>query len=150
MTHTNIDTILQAFRTRRNYYATLLQLSKNQQMYIETEDYTQLLALLGEKQQVLSRLEELHTEQPQLTAQWKACREVIDAATLSDAEHLLAEMETILTELKQKETTSTDTLLTQKAITEQEIQEVISGEQTHDAYRDQLGTVTSRYINLET
>lgn len=150
MTNTNINTILQAFRIRRNYYATLLQLSQNQQKYIAAENYTQLLALLGEKQQVLSRLEELHQQQPQLTQQWKACRNTIDEATRSDAEHLLAEMESILTELKQEENESTNHLLVKKQMTEQELQEITQGEQTHDAYRDQLGTVTHRYLNLET
>lgn len=150
MSAIDIDSILQTFRTRRNYYATLLKLSQNQQKFIATDDYTQLLSLLDEKQQVLSRLEELHQQQPQLIQQWKECKAGIDPLTRSDAEHLLAEMEAILTELKQEEHLCTNNLIEKKTATEQSLQEVNQGENTHDAYRDQLGTVTHRYLNLET
>jgi len=150
MTTECMTTIIQAFRTRRDYYANLLDQSKRQQEFIDNADYTQLLALLGQKQQILSRLDELNQQQPGLMDDWKAQRDNIEAATRSDVEHLLEEIESIIKQLMQEEQSSTQTLIVQRDQTEKQIQDVTTGANVNNAYRDQLAPTTHKHLNLET
>ena len=65
---------LQTFADRRQCFSDLLELSRRQLGLVESDDYAQLLGLLGGKQRIIGRLEALGRARPQLWDEWRAAR----------------------------------------------------------------------------
>ena len=139
---------LEIFRGRRDGYRALLELSHRQQTLIEADDYTELLAVLGRKQVLLSRLEDVNRRYPDLREQWQASRSALPAEHRSTCEHLLAETEHCLAELLLVEQSSTESLTTRRDATQHELQAIARGSQAHEAYRDHLAPVTHRHLDI--
>jgi hypothetical protein len=127
---------LRIFQTRRDYCQALLELSREQSELIATDDYTQLLVLLGRKQRVLGRMEELSRRQPQLWQRWKGERDQLDPPTRAACEASLADAEAILGELNRLEQTSTEHLARRRDETRRQLESLSQGVRVHDAYRD--------------
>ena len=66
MTLTNLNDILQVLKERRTHCRELLDLSRRQNRVIEANDYSTLLNILGHKQRLLGRLDELKRRHPEL------------------------------------------------------------------------------------
>lgn len=141
--------ILRLFETRREHCRNLLELSRRQIELIDGDDYTQLLSVLGRKQRILGALDELKMQHPQLMQRWQAQRTTADATMRDDCEHVLAETETILAELIKEEDDSTRRLTQRRNATQQKLQTISKGTQTHQAYRDSLAPVTHRYLDVD-
>ena len=122
------------FRVRRDYCRALLELSRGQDTLIETDDYTQLLVILGQKQGILGRMEELNRGQPRLWETWRAQRGQLDAGTRALCETLLEETQTVLAELHQQEHLSTERLASRRNETRLELATIAHGARAHDAY----------------
>ena len=69
------------FQDRRQCFADLLELSRRQLQLVETDDYPQLLGLLGGKQQILGRLEAISIREPRLWDEWRRERDRVALAT---------------------------------------------------------------------
>ena len=122
------------FRVRRDYCRALLELSRGQDVLIETDDYTQLLVILGQKQGILGRMEELNRGQPQLWETWRAQRGQLDPGARALCETLLGETEAVLAELHDQEQASTERLAQRRNATRLELTTLTQGVRAHDAY----------------
>lgn len=140
--------ILSVLNARRQHCRNLLDLSKRQRTLIDASDYSQLLSILGQKQRLLGRLDEINKDYPDLKTRWKQVRDTGDAEWRDDCEHVLAETESLLAELIEEEQNSTDHLTRRRDATQKELQAVSQGARVHDAYRDSLAPSTHRHLDI--
>jgi hypothetical protein len=148
MAATSNTSYVRLFRARRDYCAALAQLSRGQLELIESDDYTQLLVVLGRKQGLLGRMEELRLGQPDLWREWKQDREQLDAESRQTCENLLAETEGILRELHQHEQVSTETLTRRRDQTRSRLESVSGGLRAHEAYGADQSGPTHRRLDI--
>ena len=149
MPNSNISNILQIMKTRRQHCRSLLTLSKQQRELIDTDDYSQLLSVLGKKQRILGRLEELTSRHPNFGRQWQTQRDSLDSNIRKEGECVLSEIEAILSELLELENESTTVLSHRRDETKRQLETLSQGTQTHEAYRDNLAPVTSRHLDID-
>lgn len=144
---TTID-FLAVFKSRRDHCHALLNLSRTQQELIHADDYTGLLVVLGQKQLILGRLDEVASRHRKLFADWKTLRESLAAETRLNCEHILAETEAILAELIEEENNSTAGIVRRRDAAHSELQAINQGTQVNHAYRDALAPTTHRHLDL--
>jgi hypothetical protein len=149
MPNSHISNILQIMKTRWQHCRSLLTLSKQQRELIETDDYTQLLTVLGKKQRILGRLDELTSRHPNFGRQWQTHRDSLDSKIRKEGECVLSEIEAILSELLELEKESTNVLSHRRDETKRQLETLSQGTQTHAAYRDSLAPVTSRHLDTD-
>lgn len=137
------------FKDRRQCFADLLQISRSQLGLVETDDYSQLLRLLGGKQQIINRLEAISIREPQLWDKWRRERERIAPGARQDCEQTLAETESLLAELLEHERIATETLAHRRDQTARQLAAVAGGSRVNQAYRDCLAPVTHRHLDLD-
>ena len=70
--------ILNILKMRRQHCRNLLDLSRRQRGLIDASDYSHLLTVLGQKQRLLGRLDELNTQHPDFRGQWARLRTLGD------------------------------------------------------------------------
>lgn len=137
-----------AFRTRREFCRALLEVSRQQAALIASDDYAELLDVLGHKQRLLDGMRQ-HTQQTAAVwSQWRQARDGLPEKPRSTCEQLLAETEAILAELVAHEKDSTDLLTTRREATQRELLAVSRGAHAHEAYRDHLAPMTHRHLNI--
>ena len=139
---------LQTFHERQKCFAELLDLARTQLESITNDDYTALLTILGNKQRVIGRLEEITRTQPQLWQDWQSGRDALDPYNRSACEASLAETEAILARLMEHEHISTEHLTRRREETQLQLQSIASGTRTNNAYRDSLAPVTHRLLDV--
>lgn len=137
------------FEDRRQCFADLLQISLNQLGLVESDDYAQLLRLLGGKQQILGRLEAISNREPQLWDKWRRERERLAPGARAVCEQTLAETECLLAELLEHERIATETLSRRRDQTAEQLAAVAGGSRVNQAYRDCLAPVTHRHLDLD-
>src|SRR5882724_12049033 len=140
---------LKTFRDRRQCFAELLELSQRQLGLVETDDYTQLLRLLGGKQQIIGRLEAISSASPGLWDDWRRARERLPAAARDACERTLAETEALLGQLLEHERVSTETLSRRRDETQEHLRSVSGGTRVNEAYRDCLAPITYRHLDRD-
>ena len=140
---------LTTFKTRREHCHALLELSRHQLQLIVGDDFTELLDVLGQKQRLLSCLDELKQHQPQLWEQWQAQRDSIDPAVRRDCETALAETEGFLAEILENEKGGTQALTERRDATQKQLQAISRGSQAYSAYRDGLAPATNRHLDVD-
>jgi len=145
---TELD-FLNVLKNRREYCRELLELSRGQAALVETDDLTELLTVLGKKQRVLGKLDELSKQFPNLARQWQNRRQTADPVLKGECEHVLAEMEAIVAELLEEEAISTKRLIKRRDETHQELQAISTGSEVHAAYRDSLAPATNRHLDVD-
>ena len=140
---------LQTFADRRQCFAELLDLSRRQTALVESDDYSQLLSVLGGKQRILGRLDEIGRGRPALWQAWRDQRDRLPAGLRRDCEQALAESERLLAELLEHERVSTEALLRRRDQTRRELQTVAAGSHVNHAYRDSLAPITHRHLDTD-
>lgn len=136
------------FDARRRQCRALLELSQNQREYIDNDDYTGLLVVLGQKQRVLGRLEEMKSRHTEAVRQWKTGRQTIDPEIRDDCDHILAETESILLELIQEEESTTRQIIQRRDAAHGQLQKIVQGSSVNRAYRDSLAPATHRHLDV--
>lgn len=139
---------LQIFKVRREYCQALLELSRQQRELIDANDYPQLLELLGQKQRLLGRLEELSKLRPRLWEEWHEQRDALDSASRTECDRVLADAEAVLSQLLDEENASTDLLSRRRDETQRQLQAISAGAQAHSAYHDHLSHSTPRHLDV--
>lgn len=140
---------LATFRERRDSFAELLDLSQEQLQLIESDDYAQLLAILGRKQRILGRLEEIHRLHPRLAAEWKQYRDRLAPAARAECDRCLAETERLLEQLMTQEREGTDRIAERRQQTRTELQSVTEGARAHQAYGQTHARSTNRLLSVD-
>ena len=137
------------FKDRRQCFADLLQISRCQLGLVENDDYSQLLRLLGGKQQIIGRLEAISSRLPRLWDDWRRERERLAPGSREICEQTLADTEALLAELLEHERVSTETLARRRDQTARQLAAVAGGSRVNQAYRDCLAPVTHRHLDLD-
>ena len=140
---------LQTFAERRQCIAGLLELSQRQLDLVEADDYSRLLGLLGGKQQIISRLEEMGRGRPRLWDEWRQERGRLAPDVRQRCEETLAETEDLLARLLEQERISTECLARRRDDTARELRSVAAGSRVNQAYGESLAPVTHRFLDRD-
>ncbi len=140
---------LQTFADRRQCFVDLLEFSKRQMELVESDDYAQLLGLLGGKQRIIGRLETIGKGRPRLWEEWRAVRDRLSPPERQACERTLAETETLLAQLLEHERASTECLTRRRDQTARELRAVATGSRVNQAYGDSFTPVTHRHLDLD-
>ncbi len=140
---------LKLFTVRLEYAKALLKLSAQQQALIDQDDYSGLLDLLGQKQKLISQLDQYTKQLPTLWEQWKGERDLLSFEQRERCEEILSESEAVLAKLLENEDTSTKSMVDRRDQTKKQVQSLNQGEKVGEAYRDSLAPVTHRHLNVD-
>lgn len=127
---------LTIFKTRREYCRALLELSQGQSELILADDYSELLALLGRKQQILERMDEYGRRHVRLWQRWSEQRNELDRCARDECEAVLAQTEELLAELYRHEQSCTEDLARRRDKTRLKLESLSQGVRAHAAYHD--------------
>lgn len=141
---------LAAFRERRAVCAALLELSCAQAACIRNDDYTELLALLNQKQQLLDDAARAAREQQPAWSSWSDQRDRLPAAERAECEHELAQIEDLLDRLLREEQSGTQLLNERHDATLRELASVNQGVRVREAYDSTLIGGGARHFSIET
>lgn len=140
---------LKLFTVRLEYAKALLKLSAQQQALIDQDDYSGLLDLLGQKQRLISQLDQYTKQLPTLWEQWKGERDLLSFEQRERCEEVLSESEAVLAKLLENEDTSTKSMVDRRDQTKKQVQSLNQGAKVGEAYRDSLAPVTHRHLNVD-
>lgn len=136
------------FREARDEWRSLLEFSRQQHSLIDEDSYPQLLQLLSRKQRILSCLDDLKRQHPEMREAWKQQRDLLPPALRDECEELLRETEAIVEALMEQEDTAASQLTYRHDATRRQLQALTAGSEVHAAYRDGLAPVTHRRLDL--
>jgi hypothetical protein len=145
-----IPDYLAAFRERRAICAALLELSLAQGDCIRQDDYTELLALLQQKQQLLDDVARAAREQKLAWSSWSDQRDRLRAAERSECEQLLAQIEELLAQLLREEQAGTQLLNQRHDVTQRELASVNQGVRVREAYEGMTFKDGTRHFSIDT
>ena len=142
-----LEEIRDVLQHRRKHCRDLLELSRRQIQFIETNDFTQLMATLAQKQRILGRLDEVKRRYPELSRQWVALRDSGMPAVRNDCESLIADTESILAELLESEKEGTTQLTERRDATRRQLEAVSQGVHVNQGYADTTPVLNHRFLN---
>jgi hypothetical protein len=145
----SLPDFLRTFADRRQCFADLLEFSKRQLGLVESDDYAQLLGLLGGKQRIIGRLETIGKARPRLWDEWRAVRDRLSALERQACEQTLAESESLLVQILEHERASTDRLTRRRDETAYELRGVATGSRVNQAYGDSFAHATHRHLDMD-
>ncbi len=129
------------------YYEQLAGMSRRQRDLITTDDPQDLLALLGQRRQVVSSLTALDAELAPLQVYWRAHRDEMPDAERRVVETLLQQASTTLKHVLEADAEDAQRLVARKANTAREMNQLNTGRQAFDAYRATAAPVPAR-VNI--
>jgi hypothetical protein len=136
------------FRAREATFAELLRLSTLQWDRIVTDDYDGLLDLLGAKQRLLGRLEDLATVFPTVVERWRGERGELEATVRGECDRLLSATESLLARLTEQERICSEELQRRRDETRGELCQVVGGRAAAGAYRQDETPVGARWLDV--
>jgi benzoyl-CoA reductase/2-hydroxyglutaryl-CoA dehydratase subunit BcrC/BadD/HgdB len=148
MTLTSLNDILNVLKERRTHCRELLDLSRRQNRVIDANDYSTLLNILGHKQRLLGRLDELKRRHPELGQQWQILREAGPATLRRECDEVISEIEAILAELMQTEKDDADELSQRRDATRRQLESIAQGIHINETYRDNVAPYSHRFLDL--
>lgn len=148
MADSHSNDYLSLFQTRHDQSRILLTLSKQQQQAIEHNQMDDLLSILGRKQKVITAMEVLSKQQPELWKNWKHERDQFSEHIQRHCDRLLQETENFLAQLIQQEQQDTDALTKRRDETKTQLEQISQSVQTNQAYRDNLAPATHRHLDI--
>jgi FlgN protein len=148
MSLSTLDEILDVLKHRRKHCRDLLDLSRRQNRVIDASDYSSLLGVLGQKQRVLGRLDEINRRHPELSRQWAALREAGQPGVRRECEEIISETEAILAELVQTEKDGAEQLSQRRDATRRQLESIAQGVHVNETYRDNVAPYSHRFLDL--
>src|SRR5580698_3429718 len=126
-----LEDVLDVLKQRHAHCRQLLDLSRRQNRVIDASDYSSLLGILGQKQRVLARLDELKRRYPELGEQWTALRDQGRPEVRSQCEGIISEIEAMLAELVQTEKVGAEQLIRRRDTTQKQLESIAQGFQVN-------------------
>ncbi len=142
-----LEEIRDVLQHRRKHCHDLLELSRRQIEFIETNDFTQLMSTLAQKQRILGRLDEVKRRYPELSRQWVTLRDSGMPAIRTVCESLIADTESILAELLESEKEGTTQLSQRRDATRRQLEAVSQGVHVNQSYADTTPVLNHRFLN---
>ena len=140
---------LQVFTDRRDCFTHLLSLSSEQFALIEAEEYSQVLTLLGRKQEFINYLEELQQLHPDLVRDWNTSKSRLNRGLKAECDELLAETEQILRLLMALERQSTEEISSRKEQSRDELHSMSQASRANTTYGTALASTTGRRLSVD-
>ena len=137
------------FEQRRDAFRELLRLSERQRACIAEGDYSQLLAVLNDKQNILNRVSHANSQHNQIVERWHADRDSILSNERTRCDELLAESDTLVTRLMETDQRSTCELQKRRDDAHQQLQRISHGSATQKAYSHEGPTETHRFLDID-
>jgi anion-transporting ArsA/GET3 family ATPase len=148
MSLATLNDILDVLKHRRAHCRDLLDLSRRQNRVIDASDYSSLLGILGQKQRILGRLDELNRRYPELSRQWTALRETGQPNLRSECQEIISETEAILAELVETEKVGAEQLCQRRDTTRRQLESIAEGVHVNDTYLDNVAPFNHRFLDL--
>jgi hypothetical protein len=148
MSLSTLEDILEILKHRRAHCRDLLELSQRQNRVIDASDFSSLLVVLGQKQRLLGRLDEIKRRYPELGRQWSALRETGLPSVRRDCEAIISETEAILAELVQTEKDGAEHLQQRRDATRQQLETIAQGVHVNETYRDNVAPLSHRFLDV--
>jgi hypothetical protein len=123
-------------------------MSRRQNRVIDASDYSSLLVVLGQKQRVLGRLDEIKRRYPELGRQWATLRETGLPSLRRDCEQIISETEAILAELVQTEKDGAEQLCQRRDATRRQLESIAQGVHVNETYRDNIAPLSHRFLDI--
>jgi hypothetical protein len=139
---------LRLFKVRQATFAELLRLSESQWDLIVDDNYEGLLDVLGAKQRLLGRMEELTTAYPAIVDRWRSARDALGAPLRQECEQILDATERVLARLSEREQHCGAELERRRDHTRTELRRVTGGMEAAGAYHDSTAPSTSRLLDV--
>lgn len=140
--------VLEHLRTRREYCRALLELSRRQRGHIAERNYSELLSVIGRKQRVLGRLDDLKRRQSPIVTEWNSRRDELATELRNACNELLRDTESILSELIAEEKYCTDELTRYRDETSRQLSEATDGHRAHRAYGTEEPATGNRFLDV--
>ncbi len=148
MPNTTEQQFLSYFEQRRDAFRELLRLSARQQEHINGDDYSELLVVLGQKQQIINRVVSTRSQHTQVVDHWRQQRKHFNSESRSRCDALLSEAETLLSQVMESDERSTTDLRSRRDATQGQLQKISQGTQAHRAYAtDEVST--HRFLDID-
>lgn len=140
-----IDTLTQ----KRDCCRHLLELATRQQEPIRSGEMHALMEVLGNKQRVLGRMEEVQRRLAPLADLWQSRRETLEPDARNHCEELLTETEQLLARLIEQEKLCEQGLIQMRKSAMEQLQEADSGSKLNEAYSTASASESRRIVDLE-
>lgn len=147
--HSLAPDFLSTLAERQACYEQILQLSRRQADLIAHDDYTELLVVLGQKQRLIGRLEEIVGSQPQFWGEWKSCRPHLAANVARACEECIARTEQLLTDLALQEAACAQKLLDRKNDTRTQLAALQTVQRTQSGYQTTSAPLPHRLLDVD-
>ncbi len=148
MSLATIDEILEVLKHRRTHCRALLDLSRRQSQVIEASDYSSLLGVLGQKQRILMRLDEINKQYPELGSRWTTLRESADPDLRRQCDDVISEIEAVLAELMMTEKEGAEELSQRRDATRLQLASIAQGVHVNETYRDNVAPFNHRFLDI--
>ncbi|MDA1013374.1 MAG: hypothetical protein O3A00_02850 [Planctomycetota bacterium] len=136
------------FEQRRDAFQELLRLSERQRACIAEDDYTQLLAVLSDKQNILNRVSRVHRQHDNMIDRWQNARDEIETVQRTQCDELLAESESLVSRLMDTDQKSTHELQERRDTAHEQLQRISHGSVTQKAYSQEGPAETHRFLDV--
>ncbi|MFO0946995.1 MAG: hypothetical protein U1D30_13795 [Planctomycetota bacterium] len=148
MTNKELRELLEYFGREQACYTSLLDLSRRQKQVISGGNVDDLLKILGQKQQILSRVAEVENLLSPYKRNWRAVRMALDDNDRQVLDMALATVEELLAELIALERESEQLLVARRDACQQELSEAVDGGNVHHAYSTPASPGDSRFFDV--
>lgn len=148
MTNKELRELLEYFGREQACYTSLLDLSRRQKEVIAGGNVDDLLKILGQKQQILSRVAEVENLLLPYKRNWRAVRLALDDNDRQILDMALATVEELLAELISLEKESEQLLVTRRDACQRELSEAVSGGSAHHAYTTPAASDEPRFLDV--
>lgn len=141
------DRLVALLRQEQSLYARFLDLSRRQLGVIEQGDVSELLSLLGRKQEVLGQVEGVEQQLAPAKRYWEQMRASFSEDQRSLVESLIQAVRRVLEELIALEKQGEESLQAQRRRTLARIEQTDRGSRLGDAYGAGAKPVVNRYVD---
>jgi len=127
-------TVIELLNQQLALYSQLNQLAQTQRALITSDEPERLLAVLSERQQLIDRLESTAMKLRPYQANWHEFRKHLDADQGQTVDHLIDEVNAILSEILRRDEADGELLSARKGSTAQAMSEIRTAKQAGAAY----------------
>ena len=142
------DRLMDLLRQEQALYETFLEFSRRQLTVIQAGEVSDLLSLLGRKQELLAQIDRVERELAPAKAHWDQVRASFSDAERAAVEALIDAVRGVLEELIGLEKKGEESLRAQRRKTLDRIEQAERGTQLGAAYGAGAKPVVNRYVDI--